>query len=153
MTDWPTLILALWGALIGTLTAGWTIYRDVLDRGRLRLRVTIGNVWQGGIKDEQYTAWFTITNVGRRPVIVTTVGGQYARTRRFLITSNDLPKRLEPGEQVMVTTKDFADFGSVQWLGAWDSLDDIYKVRPKELRVFKKMLAESLTESNRKRLK
>jgi len=33
--DTLTLILAVWGAALGTLTAAWNIYRDYTNKGRL----------------------------------------------------------------------------------------------------------------------
>src|SRR5437762_4724289 len=66
--------VAVYGAVVSTAIAAWTIYRDLRDKGRLRVELEIGRRTQGGIithRDPMTTAdhcVVTITNVGRRPI-------------------------------------------------------------------------------------
>ncbi len=63
-----TTFLAVWGALLSTALGGWTIFRDLRDRAKLQLDVMIGNVVPGDDKTDYL--FITITNVGRRPVVI-----------------------------------------------------------------------------------
>jgi hypothetical protein len=60
-----TAFLAVWGALLSTVLAGWTVFRDLRDRGKLQLDPSVGNIVPGD--DKRDYLFLTLTNVGRRP--------------------------------------------------------------------------------------
>lgn len=78
----PALWLGLWGAVLSTLLAAHRFWESRRDRGRLRFRAN----WQQQYEPSASTAGtthqvasppeviFTVTNVGRRPVLVTGFG-------------------------------------------------------------------------------
>ncbi len=84
--------LAIYGAVVSTLALVWHVYRDVTDRGRLRVQCYIGNLVGGvGPPDSQDYLTYKITNIGRKPVMVTHAGGQYKGERGFMVIPRSLP--------------------------------------------------------------
>jgi len=83
---------------------------------------------------------FSVTNNGRRPVVVQKVGGYHVtgKTREFIIAneySEVLPARLEPYGSVHPWTEDLSIFAEpIEFVGAWDSLGRLYKCSKRDLR-------------------
>jgi len=83
---------------------------------------------------------FSVTNNGRRPVVVQKVGGYHVtgKNREFIIAnvySDVLPARLEPYESVYPWTEDLSIFAKpIEFVGAWDSLGRLYKCSKRDLR-------------------
>jgi hypothetical protein len=67
-----TDVLALWGAIIATATATWTILRDSSDRGKVAIDVSVGRFYP--THQDQDILFITITNVGKRPVLIKSWG-------------------------------------------------------------------------------
>lgn len=79
-----TAIAAIYGAIVSTFAVAWNVYRDSHDRARLELSTIVGFAIKDGIVSyafalekwpEQFRGsspelFLTITNVGRRPVVV-----------------------------------------------------------------------------------
>ena len=128
-----TEFLAVWGAVVSTIAILWNVYRDVTDRGKLRVVCYLGNmVTPGGSPDpNDYLVW-RVANAGLQPVVVTHVGGALA-VKHFMITPHaSLPKTLQPGEYFLEYTADLSalDHG-LRFLAAWDSLNRTYKITRK----------------------
>jgi len=70
--------LALWGAILSTIAITWNIFRDVNDKGKLKIDAMIGKMVPDHT-DKDYLV-ITITNIGRRPVLVKGWGGIKKRT-------------------------------------------------------------------------
>ena len=126
-----TDVLAWYGTIVASLTGCWTIYRDLLNRGRLRVDAYLGMKSGPGRIDPKDHLVYSITNIGRRSIYVTRVGGAQGN-KTFTIPDPSLPKCLYPGEFFEVSTKDL-DFlnQELHCLAAWDSLGKIYKVKRK----------------------
>ena len=109
-----TLILAVWGAALGTLTAAWNIDRDYTNKGRLRVHCYIGWIAGGGEVDRTDRLVYSVTNVGRQPVMVTHLGGHSVGGDRyaFMIIPHDgtVPRMLAPGEYLLDYTEDLSVF-------------------------------------------
>ncbi len=64
-----TITLAAYGALLSTAIAVWNVYREITNRGRLRVRVNVAEMFAPGVgaiaKDK---LWYKVTNVGRQPI-------------------------------------------------------------------------------------
>ncbi len=134
-----TLILAVWGAALGTLTAAWNIYRDYTNKGRLRVHCYIGWIAGGGGVDRTDRLVYSVTNVGRQPVMVTHLGGHSVGGDRsaFMIVPHDgtVPRMLAPGEYLLEYTEDLSVFDKpVKFLAAWDSLDRAHKCSRRDLK-------------------
>jgi hypothetical protein len=108
-----TTFLAIWGALLSTVLAAWNIYKDIRDRGNIRVEAYLTE-WEEkdeetGKLDTKYEVEITLTNIGRRPVIVTSIGvrrdSRRLKSRGFSEMYFDvriLPKSLDPGEFVSI---------------------------------------------------
>ena len=72
----PTLLIAVYGALLSTLVFGWNMYRDLSDKGRLKVLAGLRDIYgptdvhggYGKVAEDQVS--IRITNVGKRPVFV-----------------------------------------------------------------------------------
>ncbi len=133
--------VAVYGALVGTASLAWNIYREVSNRGGLRIVVGIGNLHVSGpsfgIEPEPFQRdqlMFTVTNVGRRAIFLTQIGGGHSNGDYFMTPTpaneGGLPKRLEPGESFNDASIGAAmlDKPELQFLGAWDGENRIYKL-------------------------
>jgi len=74
LLDYVTLGIALWGALLASIVFGWNLYRDLSDRGKLKVHCYIGLIIQPGVgvTKEDLVCW-QVTNVGRQPILLTSV--------------------------------------------------------------------------------
>jgi hypothetical protein len=99
-----TLFLAVWGAVVSSVAVGWNIFTALRDKGRLKVEVSITRI----VGDKKRTPHLsiTITNVGRRPVYVTNVGGRLkkgtdAKFPNFWFKTTGIPKMLKEAEYHM----------------------------------------------------
>src|SRR5206468_12558870 len=85
-----TGLLAFYGPILSSIALGWNIYRDVLDRARLKVSARFGNIAASttgqlfGVspyvavqKTKQLYVFIDVTNVGRRPLRWVGLGGKY----------------------------------------------------------------------------
>jgi hypothetical protein len=107
MTFDVTTFLAIWGAILSSFAVGWNIYRDFSDKGRLKVDCYVGkHIVPGiGVVQDNILVW-TITNVGKRPVILAHVGGAFRKEEFILTTKTILPHKIEPGEYILENTND-----------------------------------------------
>jgi hypothetical protein len=124
-----TTLLAIWGAILSTVLAVWNIYKDIRDRGNVRVEAYLGE-WTERDDDTgellfKYEVETTLTNIGRRPVFVMAVGvgcnsPLLALWRRLPVAlrlhrrlpkgfleaifevNGALPKRIDPGEFISI---------------------------------------------------
>jgi hypothetical protein len=98
-----TTILALWGAIVATFAMGWNLYRDIIQRGRLRVSCYIANIFDDihGKDPADYLVW-NVTNIGKEPVVLTNIGGNYKKKKhhKFILKPHNikLPHTIKPGE-------------------------------------------------------
>jgi hypothetical protein len=112
-----TTFLAIWGAILSTLTLGWTLYRDLLDRPRInvtaRLRIIGRRSGDGaffaadpkmnieGASDDLVIV-VSVINIGRRKFSWRGIGGKYIHPvggrGNFIVSAQHLPKILEEQE-------------------------------------------------------
>ncbi len=137
--DLLNFILALVGIVIAVLTLGWTIHRDVTDRGKLKVSCMIGNLLGGdGPPDPTDYFMWTVTNVGKQPTYLKSFGGgkKMPATRHFMmVPQTPLPRRLEPGESVQGWTANIGGvLENIDFMAAYDSCDRLYKLPRRALR-------------------
>jgi hypothetical protein len=84
-----------------------------------------------------------MTNTGAKTVYITQVGGHLAGGRAFLFSARDttLPKRLDPGEYFHVLGDPRVLTDDVQFLAAWDSLDNVWRASQQGLKRVRKEAA------------
>lgn len=144
-----TKFLAIYGALLASITFGWNLLRDLKDRPDVRITAMIGEfVAEHGIPGSRLEPQLvvTITNVGRRPVFIKGWGGDHARTawkdhrKSFLIIPRSAPKMLNEGEYIIEYTRDLGGCLSdyVTSLYAWDSTGRHWKLPSRQLRQLKR---------------
>ena len=100
-----TAILAVYAALLSTALGAWTIFRDVTDRGKLRLEGMVGDMVVAGVGvTETNMLILSITNVGRRPIMAKMVCGKDG-DQNFFVRFDELPRMVGPGEYVTLTAQ------------------------------------------------
>lgn len=136
--------LAIYGAIVSTAAFVWHLYRDLTDRGHVRVRCYIGKIVGGvGPPDRKDYLVYSITNVGRKPVMVTHLGGEYRGSRSFIVVPRSLPKMLQPGDYVLEYTPEFDKLSpDVRRLCVWDSHGRRYSAPRKELRAVLRSVAK-----------
>jgi hypothetical protein len=155
--DYLTKFLAAWGALLATFGLGWTLYRDLLDRPRLKVTARIRRLVQSsdgrwysiapnlpvaGANAELFVV-MDVINVGRRPIQWTGWGGKHYRPvggkDSFVIVAVALPKMLEEGESHSEFTGEINPvIENVKRLFIWDAAGKNWFVSRRALRKLKK---------------
>ena len=136
-----TTFLAVWGALMSTAAIAWNIARDLGDKGRLKLEGMVGKMYPDHT-DRNYLV-ITITNVGKRPVMVKGVAAKKGRSvkgpRGVWLVPRGLPTMLAQGEYHTEYTHEFGFLSSeVKEIYAWDSTGKKWKLPRSELRQLRK---------------
>lgn len=158
--------MAIYGALVATFTLGWNVFRDLHDRARVRLSTMVGHSVKNGIVAHAFAAeqwpdtfkgvapslFLTITNIGRRAVIVQ---GWAIRTDRrrtgkdnFIYPLTVLPRSLKEGEYAVEHTDDLcvvAD-GATK-IYAWDTQGKKWSLPWREFRKLRNEVRKLKTES------
>jgi hypothetical protein len=111
-----TTFLAVWGAILSSVTFGWNLLRDIRDRAKLKVFVRVRRIGVGpsglgfavapdlpieGASAELYLV-IRVVNVGRRPMLWEGWGGKYTELVNgktgFYIVGENLPKMLDERE-------------------------------------------------------
>ena len=135
-----TSLTALYGAIVSSILLGWSIYRDLSDRGKLKVSCFIGKEVIPGVRiSEESWLVYIITNTGKKSVYVTHIGGRQKRNNKeekytdFIISSFQRQK-LEPGEEIVKTCELSVLNQPIKHLWAIDSLNKYYKISGKNLK-------------------
>jgi len=141
LTTW----LAVYGAILSSILLGWNLYRDLTDKGKLKVYCYIGKfITEKGIVDNRPHLVIRLTNTGRRPINVTTVGGK-TKKKQFVLPLRGLPKMLSAGEE---TLKFWANLSvldeNLTSIWALDSLGNKYKVKKKVINDLKNKRKDKL---------
>jgi hypothetical protein len=174
--EWnSTAALAIYGAVLATITFGWNLLRDLRDRGELKISASVRRIVEGptgarysikhdfpakGASKGLYIV-MTVANIGRRPMRWEGWGGFYKTPYRgdksFLCIPRHLPKILAEKEihQEYTELEPEFDPGNIKKLYIWDGVDDEWKlswwqlrklrVEAKEARAFKEADGPPLT--------
>jgi len=130
-----TIFLAVWGAIVSTFVLGWNVFRDLSDRGKIKISCFIGNGVGSLVSTEKNVLVYTITNVGRKPIYIKLIGGAFKK-KHFLISTQQIPKMLLSGEYIVESTEDLSMFErDLKHLWVIDSLDKHWKISKKNLRL------------------
>jgi hypothetical protein len=148
-----TSLIALYGAILSSILLGWSIYRDLSDRGKLKVYCFIGKEAIPGVrKSEKSWFFYVVTNTGKRPVYVTNIGGRYKKYNGSKYTdfsiSSFRKQKLEPGEEVIEKCELSVINEPITNLFAIDSLNKVYEVRRKNLKKVINDLNRKMKESS-----
>ncbi len=136
MTFDVTTFLAIWGAILSSFAVGWNVYRDFADKGRLKVDCYIGkHIITGiGVVQDNLLIW-SITNVGKRSIIIMHIGGSLRKDDFIIDTKTKLPHKLEPGEYITEYINDLRIFKEdVRKLFVVDTLGKKYKAPNKRVK-------------------
>ena len=134
-----TTILALWGALLSSIAVGWNLYRDLSEKGKLRVTCYVGCTIEGGKLDPNKYLFWNVTNIGRTSILVKSIGGKNKDDTAFFIKESCLPKMLKPGEYIIESVADFSVLSeNLKSLNAYDSLGREFKASRKQVEQLKK---------------
>jgi hypothetical protein len=109
-----TAFLAVWGAILSSITFGWTLYRDLRDRAKIKLTAEVRRIGRRDADGKLFSIEpgqdipgaseglfivVSVVNVGRRPMRWYGVGGHYREPvngkSAFVINARFLPRTLE----------------------------------------------------------
>ena len=130
-----TTFLAIWGAVVSTIAILWNIRRDIADRGKVRVLCYLGKVVGDIPPDSRTHLVYNVTNVGRRTVVLTHIGGAIRKDRHFMVsTRGPMPRTLQPGEFFLEYSHDLSVLDEhPEALWAIDSIGNHWKISRKAL--------------------
>lgn len=141
-----TLFLAIWGAIVSSITLGWNLMRDVSQRGRLRVSCYIGQFAAPGVGvlPGECLVW-SVVNIGKEPVVLTHVGGSLKNNEAFILqTHYNLPVTLKQGETFLDYSNDLTILtDKLISLWASDSLNKEYRISKKQVKLLKEKYKKS----------
>ncbi len=128
-----TDIVAFWGALTGTLslTIGYFSYK----RDSLKIEVDIKRGWRvmnhPEYDPEKDYAVITVSNKGRRPVLITRVGYQFLKKGGGVILADSMRKgsrELTEGKstEYLIEDKELEDFSEICFFAAYDGVNNAH---------------------------
>jgi hypothetical protein len=161
-----TQLLAVYGAALSSIALGWNLYRDLVDRGKLRVSAPIQRLVVSedgktyGVKhdlrvhgaSEKVFIVVSAVNVGRRPMMIKGLGGSYREAQngkhKFAIIPRGMPRMLQEGEyHTELTDELFPNLDNVKSLFMWDTTKREWKVPNRELKKLKQEAHTVLKES------
>ena len=162
-----TIVIAVYGALLSSITFGWNLLRDLGDRGKLKLELSIrkataptgGRIYATlpsmALKSvtEQLYLVLSVVNVGRRPMSWEGWGGTYFEPVNgdtgFTILGPNLPKMLNERESHSEFTELAPDLmPNLKRLFMWDASGKKWRVGYWQLRRLRRE-AKALSEGAR----
>ena len=148
-----TTILAIYAAIVSSICLGWNLYRELSDRARVNISVSLMRIATGAdgrqvavaphLTTENASADVHVvvkmTNAGRRPVLLQGWGGEWKIPEngkdKFVVISQGLPRMLKGHESHQEFTPDLSVVSpNIKALYAWDSSGKNWHVSDKELR-------------------
>lgn len=167
-----TPFLAILGALTGTFNLGWTVCKDLSNRGRLRLMCQTGYIRAIGPSKDGLTKdiklvfvshkastkptqpeciAFHVTNTGKQPIRVEQIYARLKDGKHNVHIARELPKVLQPGDVITEHTSDLSDWAKVSNISYFIACDSTGK-EWKASKKFNRELIERLdTVAGRKR--
>lgn len=144
-----TTILAIWGAALSTFAVGWQFFRDISQRARLRLSCYVAmKVYDDHIDKKEHLV-FHVTNIGKEPVMLHSIGGKLKGKTNFMIkTGQELPMMLKPGEYYMNYMLSPDSFNEdTRALFASDTISREWKLSSRRFRNLKKEILKKRKKS------
>lgn len=148
-----TEFLATWGAILSTVGITWNVIRDRRDRAILKLEGMLGIMYPDDT-DSTYLV-LTVTNVGRRPVLLTGLRGMLDKPPGskpgLYIKAERLPQMLKEGEYFAQPIPDLEILSDkLKSLYAVDSANRKWYMSPQNIKRLVKERADMLKSENDK---
>ncbi len=138
-----TIIIAAYGAVVSSIALLWNILRDAKDKPKIILDVEIGIIVP--VQNKKKYIFVTITNVGRRPVIVKELKGVKTKLINLpyvLIATKQLPKILNEGEYIQETIHDLNWLDNIEKIYIKDSTGREWYLPRNKMKLLKKQYTE-----------
>ncbi len=152
--------LAIWGAILSTFTFGWTLYRDLRDRPKIKVSAQLRIIGRRAGDGAPFAAdpslniegasdvlviVVSVINIGRRRFRWKGIGGKYQYPvndrNNFLVSPHHLPKILEEQEALdeVIELNDEIARGNLKELYVTNGTGARWKISDKDL---KELLAD-----------
>lgn len=100
------IIISSFSLLVAAFALGWTIYRDCIDKGKLKVYAYIADVYYENTEKAPQVFSVQVTNIGKKPIIIN--GHEFlhkdGKKSRFPDVMQEFSnKKLEPYEVLNVT--------------------------------------------------
>jgi hypothetical protein len=151
MSDWSlTAWIAYIALALAVVSIGLHIHVAYRDRASVRLRAMLAREMPAFL-DQNPALYLTITNVGRRPITITSWGGAFRRPKHapyFVATTQEMPLVLRESEQHTVISGDWRALHeqSMKELWVYDSSGRRWMLPGAELKALKKQLKGAAQE-------
>lgn len=118
-----SIVISIFSLIIAATALGWNIYRDCVDKGKLKVSAYVAEVFYPGRGKCPEVISVRVTNVGKKPLVVD--GHSFLLKNKTKLMPGDSYKefqqrRLEPGEYVSTT------LSNALIVTLFDYLDDLY---------------------------
>lgn len=133
--------LAVWGAILSSITFGWSLYKDLRDKAKIQVTAKLRRIGQRegdgawyasepslnirGLGEELFVV-VSVINVGRRRMNWKGWGGTYYTAvngrKTFLVSARELPKMLDEQEEHSEFTgvEQQIGTGNIKGIKVWD---------------------------------
>jgi hypothetical protein len=147
-----TTILAIYAAILSSVLLGWSLYRELHDRPRVKISISLRRIETGTdgrqfvvaphvpteIANAAVHVVVKMTNFGRRPVLLQGWGGEWKTTEKgkdkFVVISQGLPRMLKRHESHQEFTPDLSVVSpNIKTLFVFNSSGRNWYVSDKEL--------------------
>ena len=147
-----TLFLASGGLILSSLAIGWNIFRDVLDKGKLKISCFVG-IYTGDPNGGKKIVC-NITNIGRKPITATKFMIAYKREKIItlkrwyrscppaFVVPRELPKTLEPTEYIVEMANITPEDKIIKHLCVIDTIGKYYKSNRKDEKEIRQKIKE-----------
>jgi len=143
-SDW----IAGFSFVVSGAAFGWTMYRDLADRPSLKVSCFIARIHGQDFDSQQdHMAW-SVTNAGRRPIVVKHIGGvAFEKNKHMIIIPHEpLPRTLQPYDTFTEFSPDLESLQQMKSACVWDTLNRMYRVPQKTFEQMKRQLADGTIE-------
>ena len=160
-----TTFLAVWGAILSSITFGWTLFRDLRDKAKFQVNIKVRRIGVGptgmgfavspsmavdGVSQELYLV-VRVVNVGRRPMLWEGWGGKYFQPQHgktgFFIVGENLPKMLAEHESHSEkTVLENAWIENVKTLYVWNASGRHWKLSRHNMNQLRTEVKKALAE-------
>lgn len=161
-----TTFLAVWGAILSSITFGWTLFRDLRDKAKFHLNIKVRRIGVGangmgfavspsmavnGASQELHLV-VRVVNVGRRPMLWEGWGGKYFTPQLgktgFFIVGENLPKMLAEHESHSETTVlEEGWIDNVKTLFVWNASGKHWKLSGRKMEQLRSEAKKALAEN------
>jgi len=153
-----TAFLAVWGAILSSITFGWTLYKDLRDKAKIKLTARLRIMGKRDVDGALYVAdpgmniagagdelfiVVSVINIGRRRMHWKGLGGTYKKPvngkDNFIVSTQHLPKILEEQEsldEIALLNAEIVS-GNLKGMYIWDGAGRNWHVSSKDIKKLK----------------